>query len=152
MEARQVLGPHLARQVKEETGYDGAAEVRDGESVILGTVHPAEAMRVPLENIGALHRIVAAKRKDSLTKSGGKYRVQRKQLWEKVPMVSTSVDKDDEEPLAWLDLPRSTREPMTVKDANAARKALITLDDRTPQQRLLGEPPTWRSALAQKSQ
>jgi hypothetical protein len=69
-------------------------------------------------------------------------------------MVSTSGDKDDEEPryMAWLDLPISTREPMTVKDANAARKALIALDDRTPQQRLLGEPPTWRSALAQKSQ
>ena len=96
----------------------------------------------------------AAKRKGSLTKAGGKYRVRRKQLWEKVPMVSTSVDKDDEEPryMAWLDLPISTREPMTVKDANAARKALIALDDRTPQQRLLGEPPTWRSALAQKSQ
>jgi len=39
---------------------------------------------------------------------------------------------------------------MTAKDANAARKALIALDDRTPQQRLLGEPPTWRAALAQK--
>jgi hypothetical protein len=41
---------------------------------------------------------------------------------------------------------------MTAQDAIAARKALIALDDRTPQQRLLGEPPTWRSALAQKSQ
>ena len=69
-------------------------------------------------------------------------------------MVSTPEYKADEEPqyTAWLDLPISTREPMTVKDANAARKALIALDDRTPQQRLLGEPPTWRSALAQKSQ
>ena len=34
---------------------------------------------------------------------------------------------------------------MTAKDANEARKALLALDDRTPQQRLLGEPPTWRS-------
>jgi hypothetical protein len=59
---------------------------------------------------------------------------------------------DDEEPYysGWLDLPLSSREPMTAKDANEARKALRELDDRTPQQRLLGEPPTWRSALAQK--
>jgi hypothetical protein len=40
---------------------------------------------------------------------------------------------------------------MTANDANAARKALLALDDRTPQQRLLGEPPTWRSALAQET-
>jgi hypothetical protein len=40
---------------------------------------------------------------------------------------------------------------MTAEDANAARKALVALDDRTPQQRLLGEPPTWRSALAQRN-
>ena len=40
---------------------------------------------------------------------------------------------------------------MTAKDANEARKALLALDDRTPQQRLLGEPPTWRSALAQRN-
>jgi len=67
-------------------------------------------------------------------------------------MVSTPETRDEKEPgySAWLDLPLSTREPMTVKNANAARKVLIALDDRTPQQRLLGEPPTWRSALAQK--
>jgi hypothetical protein len=69
-------------------------------------------------------------------------------------MVSTPEAQDDDEDrmTAWLDLPISTREPMTAQDAIAARKALIALDDRTPQQRLLGEPPTWRSALAQKSQ
>lgn len=35
-------------------------------------------------------------------------------------------EKDDDEPryTAWLDLPISTREPMTAKDANEARKAL----------------------------
>ena len=67
-------------------------------------------------------------------------------------MVTAPDTDDDLEPrcMAWLDLPISTREPMTAKDANAARKALRELDDRTPQQRLLGEPPTWRSALAQK--
>ena len=67
----------------------------------------------------------------------------------------TSPDTDDDcelRSLAWLDLPLSTRELMTAKDAAAARKALMALDDRTPQQRLLGEPPTWRSALAHKSQ
>jgi hypothetical protein len=101
-----------------------------------------------------IHEDMAAKRKASLTKAGGKYQEQRKQLWRTFPMVSTPEDKDDEEPryTAWLDLPIATREPMTAKDANAARKALIALDDRTPQQRLLGEPPTWRSALAHKSQ
>jgi hypothetical protein len=72
---------------------------------------------------------------------------------ENVPMVTPPEENDDDEPqyTAWLDLPRSTREPMTAKDANAARKALAALDDRTPQQRLLGEPPTWRSALAQRN-
>jgi len=67
-------------------------------------------------------------------------------------MVSTSVDNDDEEPryMAWLDLPISTREPMTVKDAKAARRAIQSLDTRTPIQRMMGEPPQWRSALAQK--
>ena len=66
-------------------------------------------------------------------------------------MVTAPEEKDDDEPryTAWLDLPISTREPMTAKDANEARKALLALDDRTPQQRLLGEPPTWRSGLAQ---
>ena len=55
-------------------------------------------------------------------------------------MVTAPEEKDDEEPryTAWLDLPISTREPMTAKDANAARKALLALDDRTPQQRLRG--------------
>jgi len=68
-------------------------------------------------------------------------------------MVSTSGDKDDEEPVYGLVRPaRIDARALTAKDANAARKALIALDDRTPQQRLLGEPPTWRSALAQKSQ
>ena len=68
-------------------------------------------------------------------------------------MVTAPEEKDNDEPrhTAWLDLPISTREPMTAKDANAARKALLDLDDRTPQQRLLGEPPTWRSALAQRN-
>ena len=68
-------------------------------------------------------------------------------------MASTSEEKYDEEPgqMAWLDLPLSTREPMTAKDANAARKALQVLDTRTTIQRMLGEPPRWRSALAQKS-
>ena len=68
-------------------------------------------------------------------------------------MVTAPGGKDDHElgiPPR-LDLPISTREPMTAKDANAARKALVALDDRTPQQRLLGEPPTWRSALAQRN-
>jgi hypothetical protein len=65
----------------------------------------------------------------------------------------TPPEENDDEPqyAAWLDLPRSMREPMTAEDANAARKALVALDDRTPQQRLLGEPPTWRSALAQRN-
>ena len=55
---------------------------------------------------------------------------------ENVPMVTPPEENDDDEPqyTAWLDLPRSTREPMTAKDANAARKALVALDDRTPQQ------------------
>lgn len=67
-------------------------------------------------------------------------------------MVTAPEEKDDDEPRysAWQDLPMSTREPMTAEDANTARKALLSLDDRTPQQRLLGEPPTWRSALAQR--
>jgi hypothetical protein len=67
-------------------------------------------------------------------------------------MVSTPEERDDKEPgySAWLDLPLSTREPMTAKDANAARKALRALDTRTTLQRMLGEPPQWRSALAQK--
>lgn len=55
---------------------------------------------------------------------------------------------DDE---AWLDLPLSAREPMTAKDAKAARKAIQALDTRNPIQRMMGEPPHWRSALAQKS-
>ncbi len=65
----------------------------------------------------------------------------------------TAPEEIDDEPhyTAWLGLPISTREPMTVKEANAARKALRALDDRTPQQRLLGDPPTWRSALAQRN-
>ena len=68
-------------------------------------------------------------------------------------MVRTP-EKDNEEPAysAWLDLPLSTREPMTVEDANEARKALRALDTRTTIQRMLGEPPLWRSALGQKSQ
>ena len=68
-------------------------------------------------------------------------------------MVTPPEATDDDEPryTSWLDLPVSTREPMTAKDANEARKALLALDDRTPQQRLLGEPPTWRSALAQRN-
>ena len=68
-------------------------------------------------------------------------------------MVIAPEEKDDDEPryTAWLDLPISAREPMTAMDANAARKAFLALDDRTPQQRLLGEPPTWRSALAQRN-
>jgi hypothetical protein len=39
---------------------------------------------------------------------------------------------------------------MTAKDANAARAALRALDTRTTVQRMLGDPPRWRSALAQK--
>jgi hypothetical protein len=72
---------------------------------------------------------------------------------ENVPRVTAPEEKEDDELryTAWLDLPMSTREPMTAKDANATRKALLALDDRTPQQRLLGEPPTWRSALAQRN-
>jgi hypothetical protein len=67
-------------------------------------------------------------------------------------MVSTPEEKDDEEPRysTWLDLPLSTREAITAKDAKAARKALQALDTRTTIQRMLGEPPRWRSALAQK--
>lgn len=47
----------------------------------------------------------------------------------------TPPEATDDEPryTAWLDLPISTREPMTAKDANEARKALLALDDRTPQ-------------------
>ena len=49
-------------------------------------------------------------------------------------MVTSPEEKDDDEPryTSWLDLPISTREPMTAKDANEARKALIALDDRAP--------------------
>ena len=49
-------------------------------------------------------------------------------------MVTSPEEKDDDEPryTSWLDLPISTREPMTAKDANEARKALIALDDRRP--------------------
>ncbi len=67
-------------------------------------------------------------------------------------MVSAPETRDDEEPYysGWLDLPLSTREPMTAKDANEARKALRALDTRTTVQRMLGEPPLWRSALGQK--
>ena len=65
-------------------------------------------------------------------------------------MVNTPQGQDEEPHSAWLDLPSSTREPMTVKDANEARKALRALDTRTTVQRMLGEPPYWRSALAQK--
>jgi len=85
--------------------------------------------------------------------AGGKYQEQFEAAVENVPMVTVPEEKDDDEPryAAWLDLPISTREPMTAKDANEARKALLALDDRTPQQRLLGEPPTWRSALAQRN-
>src|SRR5680860_300169 len=48
-------------------------------------------------------------------------------------MVSTPEERDDKEPgySAWLDLPLSTREPMTAKDANTARKALQALDTLT---------------------
>ena len=66
---------------------------------------------------------------------------------ENVPMTNTPEVNDDE---AWLDLPLSAREPMTAKAANAARKAIQDLDNRTPVQRMMGEPPLWRSALAQK--
>jgi len=95
---------------------------------------------------------VAALAQGLVNQSGGKVPRATQAALENPPMVSTPEEKDDDEPRysAWLDLPISTREPMTAKDANAARKALIALDDRTPQQRLLGEPPTWRSALAQK--
>ena len=95
----------------------------------------------------------AVKRKAALTTAGGKYQEQIEAAVENVPMVTAPEEKDDDEPryTAWLDLPISTREPMTAKDANEARKALLALDDRTPQQRLLGEPPTWRSALAQRN-
>ena len=95
----------------------------------------------------------AVKCKAALTNAGGKYQEQIEAALEKVSMVTAPEEKDDDEPryTAWLDLPISTREPMTAKDANEARKALLALDDRTPQQRLLGEPPTWRSALAQRN-
>ncbi len=56
------------------------------------------------------------------------------------------VEDDD----AWLDLPLAAREPMTAKDARAARRAIQALDTRTPIQRMMGEPPSWRSALAQR--
>jgi hypothetical protein len=62
-------------------------------------------------------------------------------------MVRTPKVEDDG---AWLDLPLSAREPMTAKDAKAARMAIQNLDTRTPIQRMMGEPPHWRSALAQK--
>lgn len=44
---------------------------------------------------------------------------------------------------------RHTRPPMTVVEVRAYLDALPP-DDRTPMQRLLGEPPSWRSALAQR--
>jgi hypothetical protein len=62
-------------------------------------------------------------------------------------MSHTNKAHNDE---AWLDLPLAAREPMTAKDANAARKAIQALDTRTPIQRMMGEPPRWRSALGQK--
>ena len=95
----------------------------------------------------------AVKAQGRVNHGGGKVPRAIEAAVESVPMVIAPEEKDDEEPryIAWLDLPISTREPMTAKDANAARKALLALDDRTPQQRLLGEPPTWRSALAQRN-
>ena len=44
-------------------------------------------------------------------------------------MVTAPEEKDDEEPryTAWLDLPISTCEPMTAKDANAARRRSLHL-------------------------
>ena len=62
-------------------------------------------------------------------------------------MARTPKVNDDE---AWLDLPSSAREPMTAIDAKSARRAIQSLDTRTPIQRMMGEPPHWRSALAQK--
>jgi hypothetical protein len=102
--------------------------------------------------VGGAREDKAAMRKAALTMVGRKYQEQIEAAVENVPMVTSPEEKDDEPRYtAWLDLPISTREPMTAKDANAARKALIALDDRTLQQRLLGEPPTWRSALAQRN-
>lgn len=51
---------HLADVVKDQTGYESAAKIflgRDGDSVILATLNPPEAVTIPLENVGALHRI-----------------------------------------------------------------------------------------------
>ncbi len=62
-------------------------------------------------------------------------------------MARTPKANDDD---AWLDLPLSAREPMTAKDAKATRRAIQSLDTRTPIQRMMGELPHWRSALAQK--
>jgi hypothetical protein len=64
-----------------------------------------------------------------------------------VPMAHTPEVNDDE---VWLDLPLSAREPMTAREAKAARNAIQALDTRTPVQRMMGEPPHWRSALAQR--
>ena len=68
-------------------------------------------------------------------------------------MVTPPEAKDDDEPryTSWLDLPISTREPMTAKDANEARKALIALDDRTPNSGFLVSrrpgAPRWRKEI-----
>ena len=64
-----------------------------------------------------------------------------------VPMPRMPEVNDDE---VWLDLPLSAREPMTAEAAKAARKAIQDRDTRTTIQRMMGEPPHWRSALAQK--
>jgi len=62
-------------------------------------------------------------------------------------MARTPKVDDDK---AWLDPPLLAREPMTAQDAKAARRVIQTLDTRTLIQRMMGEPPHWSSALAQK--
>ena len=89
---------------------------------------------------------MGAKRKASLTKVGERTKSNASSLGER----SDGDSARQRRRAGWLDLPISKREVMSAKQANAVRKALLALDDRTPQQRLLGEPPTWRSALAQR--
>jgi hypothetical protein len=51
----------------------------------------------------------------------------------------------------YLAMPTEGAEPMTAEEVKQYRASLPP-DDRTWRQRLMGEPPAWRSALAAKRQ
>ena len=77
---------------------------------------------------GEIREDKAAKRKAPLTKAGESTKSKLNRPWRTVPDGDAARgEKDDDEPryTAWLGLPISTREPMTARDANAARKALL---------------------------